>query len=123
MSCCESLLGSSASAHDVCTECGTILSLPRKNAQQQRASIAKKKREPRRTPQVLRSKYVRKEFKVLMIATVPGVSRAKAQAVVDACEGSMAQLVGASSTELARVECRGMQIGTELGLAIWRALH
>ena len=74
-------------------------------------------------PQVLRSKVVRKEYKVLMIATLPGVSRAKAQSVVDACEGSMARLVGASSTELARVKYKGVSIGEELGVAIWRALH
>ena len=74
-------------------------------------------------PHVLRSKVVRKEYKVLMIATLPGVSRARAEAVIDAFEGSMARLIGASSTELSRVKSKGVAIGMELGLAIWRALH
>ena len=129
MSCCQSLIGSSASVQDVCTECGSMLSSsPRKSphsnaAPQQRAPIAKTTREPRKTPHILWKKYVRTEYKVLMIATVPGVSRAKAQAVVDACEGSMARMVGTSSTQLARVQSKGVPIGEELGLAIWRALH
>ena len=84
---------------------------------------ARKPSKPRKTPQMLRTKDVRADIKVDMIALVPGVSRARAEAVLSACEGSMAQLVGASSTELARVVYKGAPIGQDLGVAIWRALH
>jgi len=125
-SCSHGFIGSVVSTDDVCKECGSIVpsrELPENSASPRERTAIAKKRSPRRMPQVLRSKVVRKEYKVLMIATLPGVSRAKAQSVVDACEGSMARLVGASSTELARVKYKGVAIGMELGLAIWRALH
>ena len=66
---------------------------------------------------------MRTEVKIDMIAAVPGVSRAKAEAVVTTCECSMARMVGASATELARVIYRDAPIGQELGVAIWQALH
>ena len=66
---------------------------------------------------------MRTEVKIDMIAAVPGVSHAKAEAVVNAYEGSMARIVGVSATEFARVVHRGAPIGQELGVAIWRALH
>ena len=126
---------SSLSINDVCTECGAFIShvqsqtSKRKNGTKvpiTKDCITKDKRgpyKPRRTPAMLREKRARTEVKVDMLAAVPGVSRAKAEAVIDACEGSMARVVGASSTEFARVVFKGAPIGMELGVAIWRAFH
>ena len=72
---------------------------------------------------MLEKKRARTEVKIDMIAAVPGVSRAKAEAVIGECEGSMARVVGSSSTELARIVFKGAPIGKELGVAIWRAMH
>ena len=131
MSQTESSLASSKSVNDVCTECGSILSQPRytHKRKEKHASTApliqkaRKPYKPRKTPQMLQAKEVRAELKINMIALVPGVSRVKAEAVLSACEGSMAKLVGASSTEIARVVYKGAPIGQDLGVAIWRALH
>ena len=129
----QSSVVSSKSVNDVCTECGSILSQPQRihnhKTKEKPTSVApligkaRKPSKPRKTPQMLRTKDVRADIKVDMIALVPGVSRARAEAVLSACEGSMAQLVGAWSTELARVVYKGAPIGQDLGVAIWRALH
>ena len=128
----QSSVVSSRSVNDVCTECGSILSQHRCTNEHQKgkstsvASLIKKVRrtyKPRKTPQMLRAKDARAEIKADMIALVPGVSRAMAEAVLSTCEGSMAKLVGASSTEIARVVYKGAPIGQDLGVAIWRALH
>ena len=129
----QSSIASSKSFNDVCTECGSILSQKpcthNHEVKKKNTSIApligkaRKPYKPRKTPQMLRAKDARADLKVDMIALVPGVSRAKAASVLSACEGSMAQLVGASTTELARVVFKGAPIGQDLGVAIWRALH
>lgn len=72
---------------------------------------------------MLRSKKVRADIKVEMLAAIPGVSPAKATAVLEECEGSFAKLVGASSTEIARCVYKGAPLGPDLGIAVWRALH
>ena len=128
MSQTQSYVSSSKSVNDVCAECGSILSQPRCTHKHNTSTApliqkARKPYKPRKTPQMLQAKNVRAELKVNMIALVPGVSRVKAEAVLSACEGSMARLVGASSTELARVVHKGAPIGQDLGVAIWRALH
>ena len=110
------------SFNDVCKECGTAILRPRGLCKTISKPVAKK-RKPRKTPTVLHLKEARAKIKTDMIALVPGVSRAKAETVVNAYEQSMARLVGASSTGLARVVCKGKPIGQELGVAIWRALH
>ena len=58
-----------------------------------------------------------------MVACVPGVSLPKAEAIVRAFGGSMAAIVDATSTNLARVMYLGEPIGPRLGHAIWHALH
>ena len=117
------LTHSSLSVNDVCTECGSSIPWPRGAPKKVPSPISKKPRKPRKTPTMLFAKEARTDIKVEMIALVPEVSRAKAAAVVDACERSMARLIGASSTDLSRVVCKGKPIGQELGIAIWRALH
>ena len=72
---------------------------------------------------MLEKKSMRTKVKIDMIAAVPGVSRPKAEVVIDECEGSMARVVALSSTELARMVFKGAPMGEELGVAIWRALH
>jgi hypothetical protein len=64
-------------------------------------------------------------IKVDMLANIPGVTHARAEAVVTTYEGSMARIIGVSATQFARVVHRGAPLGQELGLglAIWRALH
>ena len=128
----QSSVVSSRSVNDVCTECGSILSQHRCTNEHQTvkstsvASLIQKVRKeykPRKTPQMLRAKDARAEIKADMIALVPGVLHAMAEVVLSTCEGSMAKLVGASSTELARVVHKGGPIGQDLGVAIWRALH
>ena len=125
--CVHRSIESSKSINDVCTECGSIISPPQQSAKRVITNeIVKKKRgpyKPRRTPAMLEKKRMRTEVKIDMIAAVPGVSRAKAEAVIDECEGSMARVVGLSSTELARIVFTSAPIGKELGVAIWRALH
>ena len=136
MSVCSHEPPSRHSVCDVCAECGSILSAPLSTSKAQRGAeakgpvtskcIVKSKRgpyKPRKSPTSLKEKRARREVKVDMIAAVPGVSRAKAEAVVNTCEGSMARMVGVSATEFARVIYRGAPIGQELGVAIWRALH
>ena len=125
-------IGSFESINDVCTQCGSIItSTTHKHKEHPNplppdASPIKKTRKPykpRKTPAMLRDKSMRVDIKIEMLATVPGVSHAKAEAVVTAYEQSMAQIIGASSTQLARVVCKGTPIGQDLGVAIWRALH
>ena len=117
----------SASAVDVCAACGTVISGNRVAIRKHGAAAtpAKKKaaRKPQRTPEMLNRRDVCTGVKIDMIAAVPGVSRAKAAAVLEACEGSFAQLVGASATKLAGTVCGGTPIGNKLGVAIFRSLH
>jgi ERCC4-type nuclease len=130
----QSFVESMASSTNVCTQCGSIMSLPRcvhrleklkagHNAPSAAIKRPRRKYKERKKPEMLRLKEARADLKVSMIALIPGVSRVKAEAVLSTCEGSMAQLVGASSTKLARVVCKGSALGEELGVAIWRALH
>ena len=120
---------SNATIEDVCEACGTLLTAPtpaapppsRKDAS--RKVSAPRQRRPRKTPTMLRLKKMRASVKVDMLAVIPGLSHAKAAAVLEACEGSFARLVGMSSTQLGRAACGGTPIGTELGVAIFRALH
>ena len=72
---------------------------------------------------MLRSKKMRTDIKVEMLAAIPGVSAAKATVVLEKCEGSFAKLVGTSSTEIARCVYKGVPLGPGIGIAIWRALH
>ena len=128
-----SLEPSALAITDICTQCGSAISslapscahdgkLPSKLGK-----IVKARRKTyrlRKTPEMLFSKKVRLELKASMLALVPGVSRAMAEAVLAAYEGSMAGVVGASSMELSRVKSgNGSPIGQELGVAIFRALH
>ena len=125
----QSSVVSSKSVNDVCTECGSILSQPQRihnhKTKEKPTSVApligkaRKPSKPRKTPQMLRTKDVRADIKVDMIALVPGVSRARAEAVLSACEGSMAQLVGASSTELARVVYRCTRVLRSDRIWVW----
>ena len=117
------LTHSSLSVNEVCTECGSNIHWPHRAPKKVPSPIAKKPRKPRKTPSILFVKEARRDIKVEMIALVPEVSRAKAAAIVDTYERSMARLIGASSTDLSRVVCKGRPIGQELGIAIWRALH
>jgi hypothetical protein len=130
--CTHHTFGSSASINDVCTQCGSIIAetppakQKRSDKSAESSGVVKKKRRPyqaRKTPYMLLKKEFRKQVKIDMIAAVPGISRAKAEAVVSACDGSMATMVGVSSTEFARVVYLGAPIGKDLGVAIWRALH
>ena len=144
---CRSLLRAPSHAHtcsevesrvsieDVCEACGTLLTAPRpvdtRPAPPQKApappvakqSPRKPKRRPRRTPTTLRLKETRASVKIDMLTAIPGLSRAKAAAILEACEGSFVRLVGMSSTQIGRAPCRGSPIGTELGVAVFRALH
>ena len=121
----DSVATSSASINDVCHSCGSIISsAPRAHRHTQRESDPiKKPRKRRRTPASLECGDVRADVKIAMIAAIPGVSAAKAAALLEECEGSFARLVGASSTELANVHFEGKPVGETLGVAIWRALH
>ena len=123
---------STASVNDVCETCGSIITMSgtqkhththKSAASTAPAKAIAKARKPRRTPDMLRSKKMRTEVKVEMLAAVPGVSPAKATAVLEECENSFAKLVGASSTEIARCVYKGAPLGPDIGIAIWRALH
>ena len=120
---------SSESTNDVCAKCGSVVKFSAHGkhcvSSTPLLSISKQRKQPkpRKTPEALRRKSERRNLKVAMVALVPCVSRAKAEAVMDACEGSMARVVGASSTRLARVVCNGAPLGESLGVAIFRAFH
>ena len=118
---------STASVNDVCTTCGSIITTtrPPKKRQQSELAVTKpsKPRKQRKTMALLEKKAVRKEVKVDMLAAVPGITPAKAAAILEACEGSFARLVGASSTEIARAVYLGAPLGPDIGVAVWRALH
>ena len=129
-----SLEPSALAITDVCTQCGSAISslapscahggkfLPKVG---KIVKVHKRKTyRPRKTPEMLFAKKVCAELKVSMLALVSGVSRAMAEAVLAAHEGSMAGVVAASSMELSRVKSgKGTPIGQELGVAIFRALH
>lgn len=136
----HSAVGSSASINDVCETCGAIISDDHADhavlhkhvsivggggsrAPVSLTKTVRKPRKPRRTPAMLRSKQVRSDVKVSMISAIPGVSTAKAASILGAFEGKFSRLVGASRTEIARVVHDAGPIGTELGFAVWRALH
>ena len=120
---------SNATIEDVCDACGTLLTEstpvghppPRKDTA--RKLSAPRKRQPRKTPTALRLKKMRASVKVDMLAAVPGLSRAKAAAILEMCEGSFVRLIGMSSSQIGMAVCRGTPIGTELSVAIFRALH
>ena len=127
-----SLEPSALAITDVCTQCGSAISSLAPSCAHGGKFVPKvgkivkvhKTYRPRKTPEMLFAKKVRAELKVSMLALVPGVSRAKAEAVLAAHEGSMAGVVAASSMELSRIKSgKGTPIGQELGTAIFRALH
>ena len=119
----ESAIGSSRSINDLCGTCGSILSTRHLKPLVVAKGISKKPRKPRRTPESLASKDARTDVKIAMLTAIPGVSAVKATAILDECESSLVRLVGASSTELARVVVGDAPLGQRLGVAIWRALH
>ena len=121
---------SSASVNDICETCGSIITTAgtlqhthKHTAPAKTITKPRKPRKPRRTPDMLWSKQMRADIKVEMLAAIPGVNQAKAEAVLEKCEGSFAKLVGASSTEIARCVYKGAPLGSDIGIAIWRALH
>ena len=137
-----SAIESSASLNDVCEACGMLLTdatcthigadknkLKRSSGgdgtpRGPNVQHAKRlKRAPRKAPTALRLKAMRASVKIEMLAAIPGLSRAKAASILEACEGSFARIVGASSTQLARIERNGTALGIELGVAVFRALH
>ena len=59
---------------------------------------------PRAKPTIVYSKVVRRAVRQEMIASIPGWNRARARAVLGACQdGTFAEVVGLSSNELARI--------------------
>ena len=68
---------------------------------------------PRAKPTIVHSKTVRRAVRQEMIACIPGWNRARARAVLDACQdGTFAEVVSLSSNELARI-----LVAAEPGLA------
>ena len=120
---CEVCNAAMSLSNGICTECGSTMPQPCCLNNKQIAKKPRNTYKPRKTPSMLYTKETRTDIKVDMIALVPGVSRAKAEAVVNAYERSMAQVIGASSMNLGCVRYRDKPIGKELGVAIWRALH
>ena len=114
------------SAANVCDQCGSALishTINSKCVKPRPKPTIQKKRQPRKTPEKLRSLAVRAEIKIDMLAAIPGVSRAKAGAIL-ARFPTFAAMVAAPSDLIASVLCKnGKRLGTELGVAVWRALH
>ena len=120
----ESLQHSTASINDVCRTCGSIVTVGgAARSYKRHKTSANKPRKRRKTMALLKKKAVRKEVKVDMIAAIPGITPAKATAILEACEWSFARLIGASSTEIARAVYLGAPLGPDVGGAVWRALH
>jgi ERCC4-type nuclease len=120
----ESRQHSTASINDVCRTCGSIVTIGRAAKSYKRHKTSPSKpRKRRKTMALLEKKAVRKEVKTDMLAAIPGITPAKATAILEACEGSFAHLVGASSTEIARAVYLGAPLGPDVGVAVWRALH
>ena len=117
------------SISDVCGECGAVIvasprAAPKGVDKAQKSRIKQRARQPRKTPAMLRHKLARTQIKAVMLANVPGVTFKKAEAILTTFEDSMAQLIGASSTRIAKVMCaNGKPLGEELGVAVFRALH
>ena len=106
---------------NICKTCGSIVEVSRFEHQTSTGVLKRSRTQhkPHKTNDVLQSKPVQ----VQMVACVPGVSLPKAEAIVRAFGGSMAAIVDATSTNLARVMYLGEPIGPRLGHAIWHALH
>ena len=81
---------------------------------------------PRAKPTIVHSKVVRRAVRQEMIATIPGWNRARARAVLDACQdGTFAEVVSLSSNELARILVAGepgLAKDTELKTDLVKAL-
>ena len=81
---------------------------------------------PRAKPTIVHSKVVRRAVRQEMIATIPGWNRARARAVLDACQdGTFEEVVSLSSNEVARILVAGepgLAKDTELKTDLVKAL-
>ena len=81
---------------------------------------------PRAKPTIVHSKAVRRAVRQEMVACIPGWNRARARAVLDACQdGTFAEVVSLPSSELARILMAGepgLAKDTELKADLVKAL-
>ena len=85
--------------------------------------ITKPPRRPRTSVEKLHFLAVREAVRVSMLTAIPGITRSRAETLVEAYDGSLRALMNASTSKLAKVPVSTQQLlGHELAVAVKRAL-